>query len=62
MTYNEATQRCLDVAAFYGLESEQYKQAQHEMIVAGRRYMKTLTVSQKLINFSYKIQSWQKKK
>jgi hypothetical protein len=55
MTYEEATQNCLDVAAEFGLVSEQYKEAQHQMLVDGRRAMKALSKTDKFINFLNKI-------
>ena len=55
MTYEQATKNCLDVAAHFGVESEQYKQAKHDMLVAGRRAMKALSKTDKVINFLNKI-------
>jgi hypothetical protein len=62
MTYNEATENCLNVAAQFGIESEQYKEAQHEMLVAGRRWKKSLTKTERVINFLNKIQWLLKRK
>jgi len=62
MTYNEATQRCLDAAAQYGLQSEQYFEARTEMLIAGCRSMKALSKTEKFINFLYRIQWLLKRK
>lgn len=62
MTYDESIKNCLDVASEYGLDSEQYREAQHEMLVAGRRAMKSRSKSERFINFLYKIQWLLKRK
>ena len=62
LTYEEATKNCLDVAAQYGIQSDEYHEAQLKMLIAGRRAMKALTKTEKLINFLYKIQWLLKRK
>ncbi len=55
MTYKESIANCLNIGAQYGIDSEQYRTAQHEMLVAGRRAMKALSKTDKVINFINKI-------
>ncbi len=62
MTYEESIANCLNAGAEFGIDSEQYRTAQHEMLVAGRRAMKALSKTDKVINFLYKIQWLLKRK
>ena len=62
LSYQDATVKCRDTAAQYGLESNEYHDAQHEMYVAGRRKYNSLNKTERFINFIYKIQRLLKRK